>query len=139
MERQVAAAMNDGDTQRADAECATRVMVGARGDVAFRSLYRERYVSMVRLAALLVDRLELAEEIVQDCFAAVYQRWDEIESPAAYLRTTGAAMTCVAGGSNAVRPGSQSPRWTRPMKWPTQLLLFLTASGWRWFCASTRT
>jgi RNA polymerase sigma-70 factor (sigma-E family) len=88
MERQVAAAMNDGDTQRADAECATRVMVGARGDVAFRSLYRERYVSMVRLAALLVDRLELAEEIVQDCFAAVYQRWDEIESPAAYLRTT---------------------------------------------------
>jgi RNA polymerase sigma factor (sigma-70 family) len=57
-------------------------------DAAFRALYAARYVPMVRLAALLVDRIELAEEIVQDSFAVVYQRWAEIDSPAGYLRTT---------------------------------------------------
>lgn len=61
-----------------------------RGDVdsAFRGLYRERYAPMVRLAALLVDRVDLAEEIVQESFTVVYQRWEQLESPAGYLRTT---------------------------------------------------
>jgi RNA polymerase sigma factor (sigma-70 family) len=43
---------------------------------------------MVRLATLLVDRVELAEELVQESFAAVFERWDRLDAPAGYLRTT---------------------------------------------------
>jgi RNA polymerase sigma-70 factor (sigma-E family) len=55
--------------------------------IGFVALYSDRYDAMVRLAAMLVDRVELAEEIVQDAFAAVYERWEHIETPAAYVRT----------------------------------------------------
>lgn len=61
-----------------------------RSDVApigFVALYSDRYDAMVRLAAMLVDKVELAEEIVQDAFAAVYERWEHIDTPAAYVRT----------------------------------------------------
>ncbi len=43
---------------------------------------------MKRLATLLVGSVEMAEEVVQDAFAAVDQRWDELIRPGAYLRTT---------------------------------------------------
>jgi RNA polymerase sigma factor (sigma-70 family) len=52
----------------------------------FAALYRDRYVPMVRLSVLLVDRVELAEEVVQDAFAVVFRRWDELDSPGGYLR-----------------------------------------------------
>jgi RNA polymerase sigma-70 factor (sigma-E family) len=55
--------------------------------IGFVALYGDRYDAMVRLAAMLVDRVELAEEIVQDAFAAVYERWERIDTPAAYVRT----------------------------------------------------
>ena len=55
--------------------------------IGFVALYRDRYDAMVRLAALLVDRTEQAEEIVQDAFAALYERWDHVDVPAAYVRT----------------------------------------------------
>ena len=42
---------------------------------------------MVRLAVLLVGSRPLAEEIVQDSFSAVLQRWDNLDRPGAYLRT----------------------------------------------------
>lgn len=42
---------------------------------------------MVRLATLLVGSHHVAEEIVQDSFAAVDQRWESIDRPGAYLRT----------------------------------------------------
>lgn len=43
---------------------------------------------MVRLAVLLVDSRAVAEEIVQDAFAAVATRWNDLERPGAYLRTS---------------------------------------------------
>ena len=43
---------------------------------------------MVRLAVLLVGSVELAEEVVQDAFAVVDQRWDQLERPGGYLRAT---------------------------------------------------
>jgi len=58
----------------------------AANDVAFSEFYRDRYQPMVRLAVLLIDRLDLAEETVQDCFAALYRRWGAVAEPAAYLR-----------------------------------------------------
>ena len=42
---------------------------------------------MVRLARGLVDVIESAEEIVQDAFAKVFERWDRLGSPGGYLRT----------------------------------------------------
>lgn len=46
---------------------------------------RERS-AMVRLATLLLGSAHQAEEVVQDGFEIVYERWSEIERPGAYLR-----------------------------------------------------
>lgn len=58
----------------------------------FDGVYRREAVAMVRLALLLVGSQEQAEEIVQDAFAQLYERWERIERPGAYLRT------CVVNG-----------------------------------------
>lgn len=50
------------------------------------SAYRRLYPQLVRLAYLLVDTVEHAEEAVQDAFAKAYPRWDRIENPDTYLR-----------------------------------------------------
>jgi RNA polymerase sigma-70 factor (sigma-E family) len=52
-------------------------------------LYRAHRLGMVRLALLLVDDRETAEDVVQDAFAAVHRRWDSIateEAALPYLR-----------------------------------------------------
>lgn len=43
---------------------------------------------MVRLAALLVGSRALAEEIVQDSFITVGERWAQLDNPGGYLRST---------------------------------------------------
>ncbi len=53
----------------------------------FDDLYRDEYGPMVRLARGLVDTQEIAEEIVQDAFARVYERWNRLDNPGGYLRT----------------------------------------------------
>jgi RNA polymerase sigma factor (sigma-70 family) len=53
-----------------------------------RSLYDREQLAMLRLASVLVSSRETAEDVVQDAFSAVEQRWDSIDSPGAYLRTT---------------------------------------------------
>lgn len=58
----------------------------------FEELYAQQYAPMVRLAHALVDTRQRAEEIAQDAFAAVYERFDRLDHPAAYLRT------CVLNG-----------------------------------------
>jgi RNA polymerase sigma-70 factor (sigma-E family) len=54
-------------------------------------LYHARRLSLVRLAALLVDDLPTAEDVVQDVFAALYQRHGPdltaLTDPDAYLTT----------------------------------------------------
>ena len=52
----------------------------------FGDFYRLHYRPMVRLAQALVDTAECAEEIVQDAFAKVYERWGRLGEPAGYLR-----------------------------------------------------
>jgi RNA polymerase sigma factor (sigma-70 family) len=49
-------------------------------------LYREHFERMVRLAHVLVDTQEDAEEVVQDAFAALLPHYERIENPLAYLR-----------------------------------------------------
>ena len=53
----------------------------------FGDLYTAQYQPMVRLAQALVDTVECAEEIVQQAFVRMYERWDRIDHPSAYLRT----------------------------------------------------
>ena len=56
--------------------------------VTFEEMYRAQYAPMVRLAHTLIDTRQRAEEVVQDAFAAVYERFDGLDNPEAYLRTT---------------------------------------------------
>lgn len=51
-------------------------------------LYQREYRSMVRLAYVMTDSNELAEEVVQDAFVKVHRRWRHVRDPAAYLRQT---------------------------------------------------
>jgi RNA polymerase sigma-70 factor (sigma-E family) len=63
------------------------------------TLYREHGLSLVRLARLLVDDRESAEDVMQDAFAALYDRWDRLSSTdtaLAYLRAS------VVNGSRSV-------------------------------------
>jgi len=59
-------------------------------DDALRDLYQDHYRSLVRLAALLVDDRDTAEDVVQDAFVKLYRSWGRIREPAAapaYLRS----------------------------------------------------
>jgi RNA polymerase sigma-70 factor (sigma-E family) len=58
----------------------------------FEVVFRRESVRMIRLAYLMVGSAPLAEEVVQDAFARLLERWEGIEQPAAYLRT------CVLNG-----------------------------------------
>jgi len=72
---------------------ATPPLVASGADVvSFDDIYRRECVNMVRVALLLVGSQQQAEEIVQDAFAQVFERWEGIERPGAYLRT------CVVNG-----------------------------------------
>lgn len=58
-------------------------------DEAITALYTTEYASLVRLATLLIGDLGTAEEVVQDCFVALHQRWGRLQlqgTGAAYLR-----------------------------------------------------
>lgn len=52
----------------------------------FDELYLTQYAPMVRLAHALVDTRAQAEALVEDAFAAVYERYERIADPVAYLR-----------------------------------------------------
>ncbi|MFJ8040365.1 RNA polymerase sigma factor [Kitasatospora sp. NPDC096147] len=55
-------------------------------------LYHAHRLGLVRMAILLVDRQDIAEDVVQDAFAALYQRHgenlDDLENALGYLRTS---------------------------------------------------
>ena len=64
----------------------------SRADAGVERLYRSHRLSMVRLALLLVDDRETAEDVAQDAFAALHRRWHSIQRPGGrgvgYLRTS---------------------------------------------------
>jgi len=53
----------------------------------FEALYVGEYQPMLRIAFLLVDSTDLAEEVVHDAFAQVCERWAKLVNPGGYLRT----------------------------------------------------
>jgi RNA polymerase sigma-70 factor (sigma-E family) len=68
-------------------------------DAAVAALFRTHRLAMVRLALLLVDERETAEDVVQDAFAALHRRWSKLQgadAAAGYLRA------CVVNGCRSV-------------------------------------
>jgi RNA polymerase sigma-70 factor (sigma-E family) len=58
-------------------------------DPGIEGIYREQRLAMVRVALLLVDDRETAEDVVQDAFAALHRRWGSLvtkDAALAYLR-----------------------------------------------------
>jgi len=51
----------------------------------FAHLYLESFAAMVRLARVLVDSPETAEDLVQDAFVHLHRHWDGVRDPRAYL------------------------------------------------------
>ena len=54
----------------------------------FDVLYHREFAGLVRLAMVLVDSQEQAEEVVQDAFAALYLRYRLVSTPLAYVRAS---------------------------------------------------
>ena len=50
-------------------------------------LFRSRWGPSVRLATALTSDRAVAEELVQEAFLEVMQRWDGVDNPEGYLRT----------------------------------------------------
>jgi RNA polymerase sigma-70 factor (sigma-E family) len=74
---------------------------GVDADTGVAALFRTHRLGMVRLALLLVDDRESAEDVVQDAFAALHRRWPQLDSDhaaAAYLR-----ISVVNGARSALR------------------------------------
>lgn len=61
--------------------------VDAQGAVS--ALYQQHWVGLVRLAVLMVDDRQAAEDVVQEAFAELYRRWPlrGADAALAYLRT----------------------------------------------------
>jgi RNA polymerase sigma-70 factor (sigma-E family) len=61
----------------------------APAQAAVSELYQQHWAGLLRLAVLMVDDRQAAEDVVQEAFAELYRRWPLRESDAAlgYLRT----------------------------------------------------
>jgi RNA polymerase sigma-70 factor (sigma-E family) len=52
----------------------------------FADFYRATFTEMTRLAFLLTGSAETARDLVQDSFVRLYEKWDDVAEPRAYLR-----------------------------------------------------
>jgi RNA polymerase sigma-70 factor (sigma-E family) len=82
-------------------------------------LFRDYRLSMVRLAILLVDDRESAEDVVQEAFAGLHRRWDSLASDevaVGYLRTS-----VVNGARSMLRRRRTARNYTpHPLDWTTE-------------------
>ena len=62
-------------------------------------IYRTHRMAMVRLAILLVDDINSAEDVVQDAFAGLYRQWDQLRDTQAAI---GYLRTAVVNGSRSM-------------------------------------
>ncbi|MUH51350.1 MAG: sigma-70 family RNA polymerase sigma factor [Actinobacteria bacterium] len=60
--------------------------VAVRGDAT--DTYQRLYEPLCRMAFLLVDTREQAEEVVQEAFARALPRWERLTNPDAYVRAS---------------------------------------------------
>jgi RNA polymerase sigma-70 factor (sigma-E family) len=52
----------------------------------FDELFERERQAMVRVAYLIAGSTAVAEEVTQDAFVTVYERWDRLDCPGGYLR-----------------------------------------------------
>jgi RNA polymerase sigma-70 factor (sigma-E family) len=52
----------------------------------FTAFYDSAYDRVARLAYLLTGSLAVGEELAQDAFVQLYQRWDDVREPGAWVR-----------------------------------------------------
>lgn len=57
-------------------------------DRTFAVLYEREYPTLLRLAYLLTRSTSVAEDVVQESFLAVHERFPSLDRPGAYLRVT---------------------------------------------------
>ena len=65
---------------------------------AVTALFEEHYVGLVRMARLLVDDRETAEDVVMDAFTSLYRRWTAIRDPGEAHRYV---RSCVLNGARS--------------------------------------
>jgi RNA polymerase sigma factor (sigma-70 family) len=53
----------------------------------FEAVYDAEAAGLTRLAYLIVGSVPVAEDLVQEAFEALHQRWDTIENPGGFART----------------------------------------------------
>lgn len=53
----------------------------------FESVFSRDYAAVARMAYLLLDATGEAEEVAQEAFATLLQRWDTIDNPSGFVRT----------------------------------------------------
>jgi RNA polymerase sigma factor (sigma-70 family) len=82
---------------------------GAAGDSSFGNLYLEAFPEMVRLARVLVDSPEIAEDLVQDAFVHLHRHWGGVRDPRAYLRRS-VVNACRSHHRRAWRERARLPR-----------------------------
>lgn len=56
-------------------------------DTAFEGVYAAEFTGVARLAFLLVRSQAVAEELAQDAFLRLYERFDAVDNPPGFLRT----------------------------------------------------
>lgn len=59
-----------------------------RTDSAFATFYADMYPRMARLAYLLCGNATLAEDLAQEAFTQLHDRFNDLDEPTAYLRVT---------------------------------------------------
>jgi RNA polymerase sigma-70 factor (sigma-E family) len=73
----------------------------------FDACYRRLWPAMVRLAHLVCGSAAVAEEVVQDAFLGLQQRWGHVEHPEAYVRSAVLNRARTAGRrARRERPGT---------------------------------
>jgi RNA polymerase sigma-70 factor (sigma-E family) len=66
---------------------------------AVTALFEEHYASLVRMARLLVDDREAAEDVVMDAFTSLYRRWTAVRDLAEAHRYV---RSCVLNGARSL-------------------------------------
>ncbi len=75
------------ESARADEPLLAAHLARADANDGFAACYALHRDEMFRIAQLMTGSPSAAEEIVQESFVRVYERWDELRLPVAYLRT----------------------------------------------------
>jgi RNA polymerase sigma factor (sigma-70 family) len=82
---------------------------GAPGASSFGALYLGSFAAMVRLARVLVDSPETAEDLVQDSFVRLHRHWGGVRDPRAYLQRS-VVNACRSHHRRAWRERTRAPR-----------------------------